>query len=160
VGAIPHRGSRLISTEELWVLRKSIRWKPYLILGVSEFLSPLSAFLSNLAEIRCKIATHNAIELWRVSWKSGEGRPYFRCGHNWTLQTWRSWIRALWYNYENNQQDALYRLIYYSKSALHVSGNVFAHRQEHLTVFTVSGSVHPTCCRHHIYIYIYMTLVA
>ena len=44
--------------------------------------------------------------------------------------------------YENNQQDALYRLIYYSKSALHVSGDVFAHHQEHLTVFTVSGSVH------------------
>ena len=37
------------------------------------------------------------------------------------------------YNYENNQQDALYRLIYYSKSALHFSGDVFAHRQEHLT---------------------------
>ena len=47
----------------------------------------------------------------------------------------------------NNQQDALYRLIYYSKSALHVSGDVFAHHQEHLTVFTVSGSVHPSCCR-------------
>jgi len=28
-------------------------------------------------------------------------------------------------------------LIYYSKSALHVSGDVFAHHQEHLTVFTV-----------------------
>jgi hypothetical protein len=48
--------------------------------------------------------------------------------------------------YESNQQDALYRLIYYSKPALHVSGNVFAHHQEHLTVFTVSGSVHPSCC--------------
>jgi len=44
-------------------------------------------------------------------------------------------------------QDALYRLIYYSKSAVHVSGDVFAHRQEHLTVFTISGSVHPSCCR-------------
>ena len=52
------------------------------------------------------------------------------------------------YAYENNQQDALYRLIYYSKSALHVSGDVFTHHQEHLTVFTVSGSVHPSCCRH------------
>ena len=61
--------------------------------------------------------------------------------------TWRLWIRASWYNYENNQQDALHRLIYYSKSALHVSGDVFAHHQEHLTVFTVSGSVHPRCCR-------------
>jgi len=50
-------------------------------------------------------------------------------------------------NYENNQQDALYRLIYYSNSAVYVSGEVFAHHQEHLTVFTVSGSVHPRCCR-------------
>jgi len=48
---------------------------------------------------------------------------------------------------ENNQQDALYRLIYYSKSAPHVSDDVFVHRQGHLTVFTVSGSVHPSCCR-------------
>jgi len=36
----------------------------------------------------------------------------------------------------------LYRLIYFSLSALHVSGNVFTHHQEHLTVFTVSGSIH------------------
>jgi len=48
--------------------------------------------------------------------------------------------------YENNQQDALYRLIYYSKSALHVLGDVFAHHREHFTVLTVSGSVHPSCC--------------
>jgi hypothetical protein len=41
----------------------------------------------------------------------------------------------------------IYRLIYYSKSILHVSGDVFSHHQEHLTVFTVSGSVHPSCCR-------------
>jgi hypothetical protein len=41
----------------------------------------------------------------------------------------------------------LYRLIYYSKSALHVSGDIFAHHQEHLTVFAVSGSVHPSRCR-------------
>jgi hypothetical protein len=33
--------------------------------------------------------------------------------------------------------------MYYSKLTLRVSGNVFAHHQEHLTVFTVSGSVHP-----------------
>jgi len=41
------------------------------------------------------------------------------------------------------------RLIYYSKSALHVLGDVFAHHLEHLTVFTVSGSIHssllPAC---------------
>ena len=40
----------------------------------------------------------------------------------------------------------IYKLIYYSKSALHVSGGVFAHHQEHLTVLTVSGSDHPSCC--------------
>jgi len=50
-------------------------------------------------------------------------------------------------NYENSQRDALNRLIYYSQSALHVSGDVFAHHQEYLTVFTVSGSVHPSYCR-------------
>jgi hypothetical protein len=43
--------------------------------------------------------------------------------------------------------DKLYRLIYYSTSALHISGDVFAHHQEHLTVFTVSGYVHPSYCR-------------
>jgi len=36
------------------------------------------------------------------------------------VMIWCSWIRASWFNYENNQQDALYRLIYYSKSALRV----------------------------------------
>jgi len=41
----------------------------------------------------------------------------------------------------------LYRLIYFSLSALHVSGDVFAHHQEHLTVFTVSGIIHPGGCR-------------
>ena len=41
----------------------------------------------------------------------------------------------------------LCRLIYFSFSSLHVSGDVFAHHQDHLTVFTVSGSIHPSCCR-------------
>jgi hypothetical protein len=41
----------------------------------------------------------------------------------------------------------LYTLIYLSLSALQVSGDVFAHHQGHLTVFTVSGSIHPGCCR-------------
>ena len=68
------------------------------------------------------------------------------CNRSNSTKSWHSWIHASWYNYENNQQDALYRLIYYSKSALHVLGDVFAHHREHLTVFTVSGSVHPSCC--------------
>ena len=63
------------------------------------------------------------------------------------INIWCSWIRASWYNYKSSEQDALYRLIYYSKSALHVSGDAFAHHQEHMTVFIVSGSVHPSCCR-------------
>jgi len=41
----------------------------------------------------------------------------------------------------------LYKLIYFSLSALHVSGDVFAHHQEQLTVFTVSGNIHTSCCR-------------
>jgi hypothetical protein len=36
----------------------------------------------------------------------------------------------------------IYRLIYYSQSTLLVSGDIFAHHQEHLTVFTASGSIH------------------
>jgi len=40
-------------------------------------------------------------------------------------------------NYENNQQDALYRLIFYSKSAVHVLGDIFAHHQEHLTIYSI-----------------------
>jgi len=62
---------------------------------------------------------------------------------------WDQEVNTRLFNYEYNQQDALYRLIYYSKSDLHVSGGVFAHNQEHLAVFTVSGSVHPCCCRLH-----------
>ena len=40
----------------------------------------------------------------------------------------------------------LCRLLYYSLSALHVSADVFAHNQEHLTVFTASGSIHQCRC--------------
>jgi hypothetical protein len=38
-------------------------------------------------------------------------------------------------------------LCIYSSSALHVSGDVFAHHQEHLNVFTASDIVHWYCCR-------------
>jgi hypothetical protein len=40
----------------------------------------------------------------------------------------------------------LYRLIYFSLSALHVSGDVFTDHRVHLTVFTVSGSIYLCCC--------------
>ena len=58
-------------------------------------------------------------------------------------------VRLSKINQENNQQDALYRLIYYSRSALHVSDDVLAHYQEHLNVFTVSGSVYPSAHNPH-----------
>jgi len=38
----------------------------------------------------------------------------------------------------------LYRLIYYFYSALRDLDNVFEQSQEQLTVFTVSGSIHPS----------------
>ena len=41
----------------------------------------------------------------------------------------------------------LYRLIYYSKSALHVLDDVFAHYHEHLTLFTASGNIHQCRCQ-------------
>jgi len=66
-------------------------------------------------------------------------RPY--------IEPYESRLYKMHFNYVNNQQDALYRLIYYSKSALHAWGDVFAHHHEHLTVYTVSGSVDPSCCR-------------
>jgi hypothetical protein len=46
-------------------------------------------------------------------------------------------------NYENNPQDTLYRLIYYSKSALHISGDVYTPHNLHSSVSTHSGH-HPT----------------
>ena len=55
---------------------------------------------------------------------------------------WLKFVDFMGDNYENNQRVALYGLIYYSKSALHVSGNVFTHHQEHLTVFTASCGIH------------------
>jgi hypothetical protein len=73
---------------------------------------------------------------------------WFRWMLNWL--GWKKGYRLcaeIWGNYENNQQDALYGLIYYSNSALHVKDDVFAHHQKHLTVFTVSDRVYPSCCR-------------
>jgi hypothetical protein len=32
-------------------------------------------------------------------------------------------------------------------SPVHISGDIFVHHQKNLTVFTVSGSVQPRCCR-------------
>jgi hypothetical protein len=36
------------------------------------------------------------------------------------------------------------RVIYYSCSAVHVSGDVFAHHQEKVTLFTESHSIQPS----------------
>ena len=58
-------------------------------------------------------------------------------------------VKAKFYNDINNQQDATtFSFIYLFKSALHVSGNKFAHPQEHfLTVYTDFGTMHQHCCR-------------
>jgi hypothetical protein len=36
----------------------------------------------------------------------------------------------------------LFRIIYHSLAALHVSSDIFAHHQEHLNCITVSGITH------------------
>jgi len=41
----------------------------------------------------------------------------------------------------------LFDLFIFTQSVLHVSGDVFAHHQERLAVFTVSDIVHLCCCR-------------
>ena len=41
----------------------------------------------------------------------------------------------------------LFGLFICTQSALHVSGDVFAHHQEHLTVFKASDIDHVCCCR-------------
>ena len=53
------------------------------------------------------------------------------------------------YNDVNNQQDATtFSFNNLSKLALHVSGDKFAHLQEHfLTVYTAFGTMHRHCCR-------------
>ena len=53
------------------------------------------------------------------------------------------------YNDVNNQQDAKKKSFFnLFNSALHVSGDKFAHHQEHfLTVYTAFGTVHRRCCR-------------
>ena len=53
------------------------------------------------------------------------------------------------YNDVNNQQDATtISFINLFNSALHFSGDKFAHPQEHfLTVFTAFGTMHRNCCR-------------
>jgi len=42
----------------------------------------------------------------------------------------------------------LYRIIYYSLAALHVSSDIFVHHQEHLNCITASGITH--VCRCHL----------
>ena len=52
------------------------------------------------------------------------------------------------YNDVSNQQDATtFSFVNLFKSALHVSGDNFAHPQEHfLTVYTAFGTMHRHCC--------------
>jgi hypothetical protein len=58
-----------------------------------------------------------------IMWQSSVGK----------VTTFYDTTPSIWKNCVNNQQDALYRLIYYFKSTLHVLGDVFAHHQEDLT---------------------------
>jgi hypothetical protein len=41
----------------------------------------------------------------------------------------------------------LFGLFVCTQSTVLVSGDVFAHHQEHMTVFTASDNVHRCCCR-------------
>jgi hypothetical protein len=48
----------------------------------------------------------------------------------------------------DDQQDATtLAYLFIPNQALHVSGDVFAHHQEHLTVFTASDINHRYCCQ-------------
>ena len=140
-------GSMQISGAEQWPegARQLNRYKQR---AGGEFLSRLGSILLSrlwVTEMLCVVRVINTMRM------DCSGNPHVADVEKWGKRTeiWTrcSWIRASWYNYGNNQQDALYRLIYYSKPALHVSGDVFAHLREHLTVFTVSGSVYPSCCQ-------------
>ena len=57
-------------------------------------------------------------------------------------------IKYYMFNDANNQQDATtFSFINLFNSALHVSGDKFAHPQEHfLTVDTAFGTMHRYCC--------------
>jgi len=112
-----------------------------MVLSIEErvFFFLLNASFENVIDIQYR-------RLYRRSWTSLPTPPVSaqRLSEHTVLNNFH---KTKLDNYENNQKDALYRLIYYSKSALHVSGDVFLHHQEHLTLFTVFRSVDPSCCR-------------
>ena len=56
---------------------------------------------------------------------------------------------SFYYNNVNNQQDATtFSFINLFNSALHVSGDKFAHPQEHFsTVYAARGTMRPHCCQ-------------
>ena len=88
---------------------------------------------------------------WPGCTKIGESiwqKIYAVCNFASKFVTWRSCNRASWYNCKCRPTRCNYiGLFIYSYSALHVSGDVFAHHQEPVTVFTASGNVHRCCCR-------------
>jgi hypothetical protein len=65
-------------------------------------------------------------------------------GHSVPLQVWPFYLS----NDVNNQQNATtFTFSNLFNSALHVSGDKFAHLQEHfLTVYTAFGTMHRRCC--------------
>jgi hypothetical protein len=107
--------------------------------------SHLTLWTDTCSSICCDAAKHNAPALYLKgprfkSWPEG-----WLCRHIFSeLDVHESVHCDIIMKVINEMQ--LYRLTYYSQSALHVSGDVFAHHQEHLTVFTVSGSIHPSSC--------------
>jgi hypothetical protein len=90
----------------------------------------------------CPQKIHHEISInFFFTWENEEFR------HSSKFDVHESMLRDTNVKVTNKMQ--LYRLIYFyfSLSTLHVFGNVFAHHQEHMTVFTESGRIHPNCCR-------------
>jgi hypothetical protein len=65
---------------------------------------------------------------------------------NSSVSTWFSCFRASWYTKTTNKMQ-MYRIIYYSLAALHVSSDIFAYHQEHLKCITASAISHVCRCR-------------
>jgi hypothetical protein len=76
------------------------------------------------------VARHCKMRLWTSSFRFARTTRLTPDGFSWNvtifpkncrdnssfIKIWRSWIRASWHDYENNQQDALYRLTFWHPS--------------------------------------------
>jgi hypothetical protein len=86
--------------------------------------------------------------------KQANKSPLQICNLPWPIEwkfyewSWLSWIRASWYNYESNQQDATIEINLLFLVSSTCFGQCFRPSSEALDcVFTVSGSIHTSCCR-------------